>query len=113
MMKVLRAGVLATVFSIASLIGIANTPAQTPAQAPAILPAPVKPDPNKWSDNEVTVCWLGHATVLINFFGVRILTDPALGRRRASFRGRGAQDIGIPWCWHDLLLMCAPGQPVL
>ena len=41
MMKVLRAGVLATVFSIASLIGIANTPAQTPAQAPAILPAPV------------------------------------------------------------------------
>jgi len=41
MMKVLRAGVLVTAFSIASLIGIANTPAQTPAQAPATLPSPV------------------------------------------------------------------------
>jgi L-ascorbate metabolism protein UlaG (beta-lactamase superfamily) len=26
----------------------------------------------------VTLAWLGHATVLINFFGVKILTDPAL-----------------------------------
>src|SRR5213080_2406544 len=37
-----------------------------------------KPDPAKWSDAQVTLAWLGHATVLINFYGVKILTDPAL-----------------------------------
>ena len=40
--------------------------------------APHKPSPATWSDNAVTLAWLGHATVLINFFGVRILTDPTL-----------------------------------
>jgi len=46
-----------------------------------ILPAPIKPDVAGWSDNAVTICWIGHATVLINFYGVRILTDPTLGQR--------------------------------
>ena len=36
------------------------------------------PRPEAWSDNNVTLAWLGHATVLINFYGVRILTDPVL-----------------------------------
>ena len=31
-----------------------------------------------WSDAQVTLAWLGHATVLINFFGIKILTDPTL-----------------------------------
>jgi len=43
-----------------------------------IAPAFAKPEPSKWSDARVTLAWLGHATVLINFFGVKILTDPAL-----------------------------------
>ena len=43
-----------------------------------ILPAFAKPKPPTWSDARVTVAWLGHATVLINFFGVTILTDPVL-----------------------------------
>jgi len=43
-----------------------------------VPPAPVTPDPSVWSDNAVTLAWLGHATVLINFYGVRVLTDPAL-----------------------------------
>ena len=37
-----------------------------------------KPTPATWSDAQVTLAWLGHATVLINFFGIKILTDPAL-----------------------------------
>jgi L-ascorbate metabolism protein UlaG (beta-lactamase superfamily) len=42
------------------------------------VPAPAKkPDPRKWSDQELTVAWLGHATVLVNFYGFTILTDPA------------------------------------
>lgn len=36
-----------------------------------------KPAPAKWSDNAITLAWLGHATVFINFYGMRILTDPA------------------------------------
>jgi len=36
------------------------------------------PTPKNWSNNDVTVAWLGHASFLINFFGTRILLDPAL-----------------------------------
>jgi L-ascorbate metabolism protein UlaG (beta-lactamase superfamily) len=43
--------------------------------------APHKPSPASWSDNAVTLAWLGHATVLINFYGLRILTDPVLYSR--------------------------------
>ena len=27
------------------------------------------PTPKEWSNNEVTIAWLGHASFLINFFG--------------------------------------------
>ncbi len=37
-----------------------------------------KPNPANWKDDEINICWIGHATVLINFFGKIILTDPAL-----------------------------------
>jgi len=43
-----------------------------------IAPTFAKPEPSKWSDAQVTLAWLGHATVLINFFGIKILTDPVL-----------------------------------
>jgi L-ascorbate metabolism protein UlaG (beta-lactamase superfamily) len=43
-----------------------------------IAPAFAKPVPAEWSDARMTLAWLGHATVLLNFYGVTILTDPAL-----------------------------------
>ena len=43
-----------------------------------IAPAFAKPEPSKWDDKRVTLAWLGHSTVLINFCGVTILTDPVL-----------------------------------
>jgi len=43
-----------------------------------IAPASAKPEPSKWSNALVTLAWLGHSTVLINFSGVTILTDPVL-----------------------------------
>jgi L-ascorbate metabolism protein UlaG (beta-lactamase superfamily) len=43
-----------------------------------IAPAFAKPEPSKWNDARVTLAWIGHSTVLINFFGIRILTDPVL-----------------------------------
>ena len=43
-----------------------------------VRPASATPTPASWPDNAITLAWLGHATVLINFYGVWILTDPAL-----------------------------------
>ncbi len=43
-----------------------------------ITPASAKPEPSQWSDARFTLAWIGHSTVLINFFGVTILTDPVL-----------------------------------
>lgn len=40
--------------------------------------APYKPAPATWSNDALTVAWLGHATVLINFYGTWLLTDPVL-----------------------------------
>lgn len=37
-----------------------------------------KPEPAKWSDNAITTAWIGHATVLVNFYGTTILTDPVM-----------------------------------
>jgi L-ascorbate metabolism protein UlaG (beta-lactamase superfamily) len=52
-----------------------------------IAPAPHRPDPAAWADDRLTVSWLGHATVLLNFFGTWLLTDPVLERRIGLGRG--------------------------
>jgi L-ascorbate metabolism protein UlaG (beta-lactamase superfamily) len=57
-----------------------------------ITPAPHRPEPAGWSDDRLTVAWLGHATVLLNFEGSWILTDPVLGRRIGL--GRGLAKLG-------------------
>jgi L-ascorbate metabolism protein UlaG (beta-lactamase superfamily) len=43
-----------------------------------IAPAFAKPQPKQWDDSRLTAAWLGHSTVLINFFGINIITDPVL-----------------------------------
>src|ERR1043165_2188232 len=47
-----------------------------------------KPTPADWKDTNITASWLGHASVLINFYGLNILTDPVLHSRCGA-------DIGI------------------
>jgi len=37
-----------------------------------IAPAFAKPEPAKWNNGRATIAWIGHATVLINFFGIKI-----------------------------------------
>jgi L-ascorbate metabolism protein UlaG (beta-lactamase superfamily) len=46
-----------------------------------ISPAPHRPEPLTWRDDRVTAAWLGHATVLVNFLGVRIVADPVFFAR--------------------------------
>ena len=52
--------------------------ASGPSKAGVRCTRPRRPDPEKWSDASLTAAWLGHATVLINFFGFNIITDPVL-----------------------------------
>lgn len=40
-----------------------------------------KPDPSKWEDSTITAAWIGHSTILINFYGTKILTDPVFSNR--------------------------------
>jgi L-ascorbate metabolism protein UlaG (beta-lactamase superfamily) len=44
------------------------------------LPA-TRPDPATWRDDAITGSCLGHSTVLMNFIGVRVLTDPVFSLR--------------------------------
>jgi L-ascorbate metabolism protein UlaG (beta-lactamase superfamily) len=44
-------------------------------------PAPFHPAPSQWPDTAITGAWLGHSTVLLNFLGVWIITDPVLSSR--------------------------------
>lgn len=54
----------------------------------ALAPAPQRPEPHRWADHRLTLSWLGHATVLLNFFGTWIVTDPVLEPRIGLGRGR-------------------------
>src|SRR6478609_9085046 len=40
-----------------------------------------RPEPAQWSDKAITGSCLGHSTVLLNFLGVRVLTDPVFSER--------------------------------
>ena len=45
-----------------------------------------------WPSDRLTAAWLGHATVLLDLWGTRVLTDPALERRVGI--GRGLAKVG-------------------
>jgi L-ascorbate metabolism protein UlaG (beta-lactamase superfamily) len=51
-----------------------------------------RPEPAAWPDDRLTLSWLGHATVLLNFLGRRVVTDPALETRVGI--GRGPLKVG-------------------
>jgi L-ascorbate metabolism protein UlaG (beta-lactamase superfamily) len=40
-----------------------------------------RPKPAEWSNDAITGSCLGHSTVLMNFLGVRVLTDPVFSQR--------------------------------
>jgi L-ascorbate metabolism protein UlaG (beta-lactamase superfamily) len=45
---------------------------------PKAMIATEKVLPASWQDGEITIANLGHATLLMNYLGVRVITDPAL-----------------------------------
>jgi L-ascorbate metabolism protein UlaG (beta-lactamase superfamily) len=46
-----------------------------------VLKPKLTPKPDLWDPNKITAAWLGHSTVLVNFYGLTILTDPVLRKR--------------------------------
>jgi L-ascorbate metabolism protein UlaG (beta-lactamase superfamily) len=48
------------------------------AHADRPMPSTMKPTPARWPNDRITVSNLGHATLLMNFLGVRMITDPSL-----------------------------------
>jgi len=49
---------------------------QKPAFNSDIIVPASRPNVDRWKDDEINIAWIGHATVLINFYGKIILTDP-------------------------------------
>ncbi len=41
-------------------------------------PAHTRLDPAAWPDGDLTIANLGHATLLLNYYGVRVISDPTL-----------------------------------
>lgn len=50
-------------------------------KADSLIKLNYKPEPENWKSDKLTLSWIGHSTVLINFYGKWILTDPALFER--------------------------------
>jgi L-ascorbate metabolism protein UlaG (beta-lactamase superfamily) len=71
---------------IPSVINKSETFARPAPQAPSF-----RPTPDRWKDDEINIAWIGHATVLINFYGTWILTDPVL------FETIGLYVLGSSW----------------
>jgi L-ascorbate metabolism protein UlaG (beta-lactamase superfamily) len=55
----------------------------------AILKPKFTPEPGTWDANKLTAAWLGHSTVLLNFYGLTVLTDPVLFNRIGADTGVG------------------------
>ena len=46
-----------------------------------VMPSPHRPYPQTWDAQKISATWIGQSSVLINFFGLTILTDPAFSAR--------------------------------
>ncbi len=62
-----------------------------------------KPDWRTWENDRLTLTWLGQSTVLVNFFGTWILTDPAFFERVGIHVG--------PWTVGPRRLVHSPLRP--
>src|SRR5438132_3080977 len=72
-----------------------------------VAPVFARPTPDTWKNDDLTAAWLGHSTVLINFFGITVLTDPVLFPRigiRLPFFTIGPKRLTAPaLTWRELL----------
>lgn len=68
-----------TFITAAAAVSMAQTLPNALYATTETVAAPVKrPSPHRWQPTSVTSTWLGQSTILLNMFGVHILTDPVL-----------------------------------
>jgi L-ascorbate metabolism protein UlaG (beta-lactamase superfamily) len=72
------AGVLAA-GAVLALIGFHPGPMSTGGRAGPVAPGALHPA--AWPKDAITVGWLGHATLLIDYLGVRVISDPTFFHR--------------------------------
>ncbi len=53
----------------------------------------------------ITVTWLGHASVVLDLDGVRVVVDPLLKRHAGVLRRRGERPMGPAWSDADAILL--------
>ncbi|HVA80615.1 MAG TPA: MBL fold metallo-hydrolase [Candidatus Binataceae bacterium] len=76
-----RAGIAVRLFAAAIVLACIAIGSYALAMEPD-APVPVgHPDPAVWPDAALTIANLGHATLLMNYLGVRVISDPALFNR--------------------------------
>ena len=51
------------------------------SEAKPLVKLNYKPEPSNWNNDQLTLAWIGHSTILINIFGKWIITDPVLFER--------------------------------
>jgi len=74
-MIAVRFAVAAAIF-ISALAPAIATPYAL-AMDPEQIPVASTPNPASWPDDDLTIANLGHATLLMNYFGVRVISDPS------------------------------------
>ncbi|MGO9602564.1 MAG: MBL fold metallo-hydrolase [Candidatus Binataceae bacterium] len=74
-MTAVRFAVAAGIF-ISALAPAIATPYAL-AMDPEQIPVAATPNPASWPDDDLTIANLGHATLLMNYFGVRVISDPS------------------------------------
>jgi len=66
---------------VASALAVATVAYASSAALQSPAPPPATPQPSTWSAADLTIAYVGHASVLIDFHGTRILTDPVFFER--------------------------------
>jgi L-ascorbate metabolism protein UlaG (beta-lactamase superfamily) len=76
-----RSRSLFRLIAIVAIFSLAPLAARSYSQNMNAAPDHSHLDPASWPDKSLTIANLGHATVLMNFFGTRVLADPSLFSR--------------------------------
>ncbi len=78
-----RIGFLPRLIALVAVFSLALFAVRSYSQSMNATPDHSHPrlEPASWPDNSLTIANLGHATVLMNIFGTRVLSDPSLFSR--------------------------------
>ncbi|MBU2444112.1 MAG: hypothetical protein KJ666_00875 [Bacteroidetes bacterium] len=80
--KFIALGLLGGAFTL--LKGFSNNLFAKKIHADGPKESPFKPSPQDWNDDDVSICWIGHSSFLINFYGTIFLKDVNPSTKRSN-----------------------------